>query len=230
MHHERNQIMAKKADLLAQATELGLEATEKNTIAELESMINGVGGPDDAGAGQKAAETTEEAKTAKAGKRSAKAIAEAEEKVAKEERKEAGADAEKTEADKPRHIQKTRTKLERSGKKFREASELVDANIEYSIKDALELATKTTTTKFDSTVELHVRLNVDPKQADQNIRETLILPAGTGKKVRIAVFAEEDDVATAKKAGADLTNKETFMAVIKRFNDLIDQLEKTLEQ
>lgn len=206
--------MAKKADLLEQAAALGLDATEKNTIAQLEAMINGVGGPDDDGTVvEKTTDTTapSDEKLAKAGKRSAKALAEAEEKAAKEQRKEEGVEAKAAEDNKPTHIQKTRSKLERSGKKFREASELVDKNIEYSTKDALELATKTATTSFDSTVELHVRLGVDPKQADQNIRETLVLPAGTGKTVRVAVFGEEDDVAAAKKAGADVAGAEEFL-------------------
>ncbi len=210
--------MAKKADLLAQAAELGLKATPKNTIAEIEALINGVGGPDDTGAGQDI-ETVEPATenvtkpvtTAKSGKRSAKAIAKADEKTAKEARKESSQSTEKAEADKPKHIQKKRSRLERAGKKFRKASELVDKTIEYSTKDALELATKTATTSFDSTVEIHVRLNVDPKQADQNIRETLVLPAGTGKKIRVAVFGEDDDVVAAKKAGADITGAEEFL-------------------
>jgi large subunit ribosomal protein L1 len=150
-----------------------------------------------------------EAKVAKSGKRSAKAIEEAKEKEAKEEKKEESKVEEKTA--KLKVVQKTRSKLERSGKKYRKVSELVEKDKEYSSKDALELAIKTSTTSFDSTVELHARLGVDPKQADQNIRENIVLPAGTGKIVRVAVFGEADDVATAKKAGADVAGADEFL-------------------
>ncbi|MDQ3064709.1 MAG: 50S ribosomal protein L1 [bacterium] len=85
----------------------------------------------------------------------------------------------------------TRSRLERAGKKLREAAKLVETDKQYSLKDALDLATKTSITKFDATVELHVNLNVDPRQADQNVRDNLVLPSGTGKNVRVAV-ADED--------------------------------------
>jgi len=150
-------------------------------------------------------------KVAKAGKRSPKAIKEAEEKQAKEERK-----VSKTEAEaevKPKVVKHpTRSKLERSGKKLREASKLVEKDKEYSLVQALELATKTATTKFDSTVELHINLGVDPRQADQNVRDNLVLPEGTGKSIRVAVFADADDVKKAKAAGADIAGTEDFLA------------------
>ena len=137
--------------------------------------------------------------TAKAGKRSAKAIKEAEEKQAKEERKEQAAE----EAEKPKqHANPTRSRLERQGKKFRESAKQVEADKMYKLAEALELATKTNPTKFDATVELHINLNVDPRHADQNIRDNLVLPAGTGKNVRVAVFADE------KVADADLSGIE----------------------
>ncbi len=147
-------------------------------------------------------------KTAKAGKRSAKAIKEAEEEEARLARKEEHAN----EPAKPKAPIKVRSHLERKGRKFQELSKLIDRAKEYSLKEALSLATKTSTTKFDSTVELHVRLGVDPRQADQNIRTTLVLPAGTGKTIKVAVFAEADDVAKAKKAGADIAGNEEFLA------------------
>lgn len=151
------------------------------------------------------APVVEEKKTAKAGKRSEKAIKEAEEKEAKEERKAAA----KTEEEKPKApAPKTRSILERRGKKFREAAQLVEKDKEYSLSEALTLATKTNPSKFDATVELHIRLNVDPRHADQNIRGNLVLPAGTGKTVRVAVFAEADDAAKAKKAGAEIAGIE----------------------
>lgn len=144
-------------------------------------------------------EATPEKATAKAGKRSAKAIAEAEEKQAKEERKEQAAE----EAEKPtQKSNPTRSRLERQGKKFRDAAKLVEKDKKYSLTEALDVATKTNPAKFDASVELHINLNVDPRHADQNIRDNLVLPAGTGKNVRVAVFADE------KVEGADLQGVE----------------------
>lgn len=147
---------------------------------------------------------------AKAGKRSTKAIAETEEKIAKEERK-AAAKVEDSD-DKPKKpVKPARSLLERRGKKYREAANLIETGKIYSVAEALELATKTSTTKFDATVELHVRLGVDPRQADQNLRDNIVLPAGTGKTVRVAVFADEETAKTAKKAGADVAGDQDFL-------------------
>lgn len=154
-------------------------------------------------------EAGEEVKTAKAGKRSAKALAETEEKQAKEERK--AAKKEEDDDSKPKQVQNLRTKLERRAKGFRKSAELIEAGKTYSLAEAIELATKTSHVKFDATVELHVRLGVDPRQADQNIRDIVLLPAGTGKTVRVAVFADADGVAAAKKAGADIAGSEEFL-------------------
>lgn len=136
--------------------------------------------------------------TAKAGKRSSKAIAEAEEKQAKEERKASG---ETGDAPKKKPIKPTRPRLERQGKKFRDAAKHIDKTKQYTITEAIALAQKTSPTKFDATLELHINLRVDPRHADQNIRDNLVLPAGTGKKVRVAVFADE-------AAGADVSGVE----------------------
>lgn len=151
--------------------------------------------------------------TAKAGKRSAKAVAEKEAKVAKEERKKTDQDAS---APAPIKAVKTRTKLERAGKKLREATSKVDKTKEYGIKEAIELAVQTSTTKFDSTVELHINLNVDPRQADQNIRGQLVLPAGTGKKVRVAVLADGPEAEAAKKAGAEIVGTDELLQQLDR--------------
>ncbi len=152
----------------------------------------------------------EEKATAKAGKRSAKAVKEVEEKEAKEERK--ASDAEETTTEKPKQAQKPpRSKLERKGKKFQEAAKLIEADKLYTIKEALELAVKTNPTKFDASIELHVKLGVDPRQADQNIRGTVSLPAGTGKDVKVAVFAEADDAKKALEAGADIAGADEFL-------------------
>jgi large subunit ribosomal protein L1 len=128
---------------------------------------------------------------AKAGKHSAKALKEAEEKQAKQERKasktEVKAEEAKKAAKKP-----PRSRAERAGKKYREVAKLVDNNKTYELKEALEIICKTSPTKFDSTVEIHVNLNVDPTQSDQNVRGTVVLPSGSGKKLRIAVLTEDD--------------------------------------
>jgi len=166
--------------------------------------------------------------TAKAGKRSAKAIAETEAKIAKEERKASVKAGE--EEQKVKQVIKTRTKLERSGKKLRQATELVEKSKEYSLKDAVDLAIKTSTTKFDSTVELHMNLNVDPRQADQNIRGQLVLPAGTGKTVRIAVLAEGPDAEAAKKAGADIAGTDDLFAQLDKNQVNFDLLISTPAQ
>lgn len=172
---------------LAKTTE-----SEKN-IVEKEAVL------------EKTNTSEEDQKMAKAGKRSAKALAEVEQKQAKEERK-----AESNEA--PQKTNKAakpiRSKLERRGKKYQKAAGLIDKSKTYSLKDALELVCKTSTTKFDSSAELHIRLNVDPKQADQNIRDSVTLPAGTGKTVKVAVFAEEEAANAAVKAGADIAGTE----------------------
>lgn len=150
-------------------------------------------------------EVAEEQTTAKAGKRSAKAVKEAEEKQAKEERKAADEEAP---AKPKQHANPTRSRLERQGKNFRKAAEAVEKDKAYALGEALELATKTSPVKFDASVELHVNLNVDPRHADQNIRDNLVLPEGTGKTVRVAVFADDEAAEAAKKAGADIAGTE----------------------
>lgn len=196
--------MAKKAELLEQAKSLNLEVTEKNTIAEIEAAI----------AGSEKHEVRE-ATTAKAGKRSEKALKEAEEKAEKEARKESGDTTPINEAGEaiikkgPKPV--VRPKIERRGKNYQTAAKLIDPAKTYSLTEALELATKTNPAKFDASVEVHVRLGVDPRQADQNIRATVSLPNGTGKDVRVAVFAPESEHAAAKKAGADVIGDEAFL-------------------
>lgn len=157
---------------------------------------------------------TKAPKTAKAGKRSAKAVAETEAEVAKEERKAAKDEGDDEEATKPKqHANPTRSRLERSGKKFREASAKVEKEKAYTLKEAVKLAVVTSTVKFDATVELHVNLNVNPRHADQNIRDSLVLPAGTGKDVRVAVFTDEE-VKEADISGVDQIIKQLEKGVI----------------
>lgn len=153
--------------------------------------------------------------TAKAGKRSAKAVAAAEEVAKKEERKAAKEGADIEAADRPKQTHKpTRPRIERQGKGFRKASEQIDRSKVYSLDEALDLATKTSPVKFDATVELHVNLRVDPRHADQNIRDNFVLPQGTGKSVRVAVFADVDDAAAATKAGADIAGIEEITKML----------------
>jgi ribosomal protein L1 len=153
--------------------------------------------------------------TAKAGKRSAKAQKDTAEKVAKEARKE---EVKLETATVKKSVKPPRSKVERAGKKYREAAKLKEKNKIYELNDALELAVKTSTVKFDATVELHVNLGVDPRQADQNVRGIVSLPEGTGKAIRVAVFAEADDEIKANSAGADL-------AGVDKISELLDKEE-----
>ncbi|USN96085.1 MAG: 50S ribosomal protein L1 [Candidatus Nomurabacteria bacterium] len=213
--------MAKKAELLEKAAELKLEVTEKNTIAEIEAAINTVDAPVVEKVEEVVAEEVVADKpAAKAGKRSEKAQKEVAEKLEKEARKESGDTTPQSE-DAEAHVKKgkapiIRSRLERRGKNYRKVAELVEKGKVYSLQDALELATKTNPTKFDASVELHVRLGVDPRQADQNIRATVSLPHGTGKTVRVAVFAPESEHAAAKKAGADVVGDDDFLKQLEK--------------
>lgn len=206
--------MAKsKAELLQEAKDMGVAVTEKNTVAEITAAIAAMSQtpvePVEEGKLEVAEEgQQEEAKLAKAGKRSAKGLEEAEAKAEKiEHQKHRDEEAtEKADAKPKQAVKPARPRIERQSKKMRKAIELVDKNKSYSVKEAVELAVKTSTTKFDGTVELHANLNVDPRQADQNIRDNLILPAGTGKTVRVAVFAD-DKVDNADMSGIETITK-----------------------
>lgn len=104
--------------------------------------------------------------------------------------------------------------LARRGKKYREAIKLVDRSQAYQLDEAIELAQKTASTKFDSSVELHINLGVDPKQADQMVRASVALPAGSGRKLRVAVVGNTAQQAEATKAGADLVGEDDLLAQI----------------
>lgn len=103
-----------------------------------------------------------------------------------------------------------------AGKKYKEAAALVDRAKRYSLAEAIGLAKKTAKVKFDETIDLAVNLGVDPKQADQMVRGTVVLPHGTGKKVRILVFAKGEKEKEARDAGADHVGAE----------DLADKIQK----
>ena len=100
------------------------------------------------------------------------------------------------------------------GKKYVESAKLIDRTKLYDTAEALELAVKGATAKFDETVELHVRLGVDSRHADQQVRGAVVLPNGTGKKVRVAVFAKGDKVDAALAAGAEYVGAEDLMEKI----------------
>ena len=168
------------------------------------------------------AETTEVAKEettetfAKAGKKSRKHVeevkAEEERQARKKERKEAELAGVKPKGATP----VTRPLIERRGKKYQEAAKLVEKGKIYNLKEAIELAIKTSPVKFDASIEVHARLGVDPRQADQNIRTTMVLPNGNGKTVRVAVFAPLDACKAAKAAGADIAEDEDFLKQLEK--------------
>ncbi|MBQ7043559.1 MAG: 50S ribosomal protein L1 [Clostridia bacterium] len=100
------------------------------------------------------------------------------------------------------------------GKKYLESAKLVDRAALYEPMEALELAVKTSSAKFDETVEVHVRLGVDSRHADQQVRGAVVLPNGTGKKVRVAVFAKGEAADAAAAAGAEIVGAEDLVAKI----------------
>lgn len=89
------------------------------------------------------------------------------------------------------------------GKKYNEAAKQVDRSVQYELADAIALAKKTATAKFDETIEVHIRTGCDGRHAEQQIRGAVVLPNGTGKEVKVLVFAKGDKVAEAEAAGAD---------------------------
>lgn len=93
--------------------------------------------------------------------------------------------------------------MPKRGKKYRAAAEKIDPQTRYSPEEAIKLARETAFTNFDSTVEIHMRLGVDPRHADQQVREVVVLPHGLGKTVRVLVFAEGEAAKAALDAGAD---------------------------
>ena len=97
------------------------------------------------------------------------------------------------------------------GKKYVESAKLVDKTKLYDADEALALTVKTATAKFDETVEIHVRLGVDSRHADQQVRGAVVLPNGTGKKVRVAVFAKGADADAAQAAGAEIVGAEDLV-------------------
>ena len=105
--------------------------------------------------------------------------------------------------------------MAKKGKKYRASAELLTAGKLYEVAEAVDLVKKTATAKFDETIEMHVRLGVDPKYNDQQVRGAVVLPNGTGKSKRVLVFTKGEKVKEAESAGADYVGAEELIEKIK---------------
>ena len=194
----------------ASTTERIFMAEDEVKTNEAEAVETVDEAPVEAPAEVEKAEAEEPEHFAKSGKKSKKHIEEVKAEEARQARKEerkAEEAAEKPKGAKP----VTRPRIERRGKKYQEAAKQIEKGKIYGLKEAIELAVKTSPVKFDASVEIHARLGVDPRQADQNIRTTIVLPNGNGKTVKVAVFAPLDTCKAAKTAGADIAEDEEFL-------------------
>ena len=108
--------------------------------------------------------------------------------------------------------------MRKRGKKYRESAKLVDRTTLYEPKEAFEIVQKAARAKFDETVEVHVRLGVDSRHADQQVRGAVVLPHGTGKTVRVLVFAKGEKATEAENAGADYVGAEELVTKIQKEN------------
>ena len=104
------------------------------------------------------------------------------------------------------------------GKKYVDSAKLIDRAAQYDVNEAMELVIKTATAKFDETVELHVKLGVDSRHADQQVRGAIVLPHGTGKTARVLVFAKGDKAEEARAAGADYVGDMDMVEKIQKEN------------
>lgn len=212
----KEEVKAEVAEKVAEVKEKVEKIAEevKDNLEEAHAIAEGVKEAVKEDVEEKAEEVEE--KFAKAGKKSKKHIeevkAEAERQARKLERKAAELAGDKPKGAKP----VTRPRIERRGRKYQEAAKLIEKGKAYNLKEAVELAIKTSPVKFDASVEIHARLGVDPRQADQNIRTTMVLPNGNGKEVRVAVFAPLDVCKAAKAAGADIAEDEEFLKSLEK--------------
>lgn len=108
--------------------------------------------------------------------------------------------------------------MAKKGKNYIESAKLVDKNAFYTVEEALDLVVKTSKAKFDETIELHVKLGVDPRHADQQVRGAVVLPHGTGKTVKVLVFAKGEKAKEAEAAGADYVGAEDYLEKIQKEN------------
>lgn len=104
------------------------------------------------------------------------------------------------------------------GKRYQEAAKLFDREANYPLNEAISLTKKLATAKFDETIELHMRLGIDPRHSDQQVRSTVLLPHGLGRTVRVLVFAEGEDARNAEAAGADVVADDEVINRIQREN------------
>ena len=100
------------------------------------------------------------------------------------------------------------------GKKYVTAAKLIDRTVQYDVAEAISLVKQSATAKFDETIEAHIRIGVDGRHADQQVRGAVVLPHGTGKKVRVLVFAKGDKITEAEEAGADYVGSEELIPKI----------------
>ena len=108
--------------------------------------------------------------------------------------------------------------MAKKGKKYVDSAKLIDRAAQYDVNEAMELVIKTATAKFDETVELHVKLGVDSRHADQQVRGAIVLPHGTGKTARVLVFAKADKADEARAAGADFVGDMDMVEKIQKEN------------
>ena len=108
--------------------------------------------------------------------------------------------------------------MAKKGKKYVDSAKLIDRAVQYDVNEAMGLVIKTATAKFDETVELHVKLGVDSRHADQQVRGAIVLPHGTGKTARVLVFAKGDKAEEAKAAGADFVGEMDMVQKIQQEN------------
>ena len=215
--------MAKKDNTAKEVEEIKAADETKDEIQEVRETEPEIDLPKDAinaeTEDEAAAEVKKDAeeKLAKAGKRSAKSVREADAEEKRQEAKEQRAEQEAIDEEAPKAPKRPLPNpLHQHGKKYRAAAEKVEKGKFYSLDEALDLARSTSTTKFDASVELHINLGVDPRQAEQMVRASVVLPHGTGRKVRVAVFADGKAADDAKVAGADLVGTDKLMADIEK--------------
>ena len=126
----------------------------------------------------------------------------------------------------------------KKGKNYENAAKKIEAGKLYEVNDALALAIETATAKFDETIEVHVRLGVDPRSADQQVRGSVVLPNGTGKTKKVLVIAKGDKAEEAKNAGADVVGAEEYIDKIMKLapscnlrkEDIIEMIDFSMEE